>query len=224
MNYADTLICDQTTLAQFQTDEAYNYGRELKVPEQNLLEWLWEQFVDWLQRIFSGVINDSNFRPWLYVLGVVVIITILYFAYRNRHRFFHMEREKGTEVNAENDNIYGVDFVSEIQSAVAKGDWRQAVRMRYLQTLRWLADGEKITWQSFKTPTQYMRELESPHAGEFRRLTNHFIRIRYGNFPADRQLFEEVSRLSSVVCSEEDSVTSRPGDDMTSGKEVADEQ
>lgn len=222
---SDTLVCDTLELARFQADGAYDYGRELQVPEKNLLEWLIEELTSWIHRVLLGVVNSYEFKPWLYILGVVILIVILYLAYRHRHRLFRWERARETAYHTEEDNIYGVDFTKEIDKALARADYWQAVRLKYLETLRWLADREMISWQIYKTPTQYVRELSSPHIGEFRLLTNHFIRIRYGNFAATRQLYDEVERLASEVCAE-----MKPADESSSDqqkpvrKEVGDEE
>ena len=37
---ADTLVCDTTQLAVWQSDADYNYNRELIAPEVNIFEWL----------------------------------------------------------------------------------------------------------------------------------------------------------------------------------------
>ena len=60
------------------------------------------------------------------------------------------------------------------------------MRLLYLQTLKQLSDAERIDWQLYKTPTQYLNEVRLP---AFRQLTNHFLRVRYGNFEATEELF-----------------------------------
>ena len=69
------------------------------------------------------------------------------------------------------DTIYGVDFPGGIAEALSRRDYREAVRLLYLQTLKQLSDAERIDWQLYKTPTQYLNEVRLP---AFRQLTNHF--------------------------------------------------
>ena len=52
---ADTLVCDTTQLAVWQSDPAYNYNRELIAPEINLFEWINKQFGEFLREIFGGL-------------------------------------------------------------------------------------------------------------------------------------------------------------------------
>ena len=95
----------------------------------------------------------------------------------------------------EEDTIYGVDFPGGIAEALSRQNYREAVRLLYLQTLKQLSDAERIDWQLYKTPTQYINEVRLP---AFRQLTNHFLRVRYGNFEATEELF----RLSLIHISE----------------------
>jgi hypothetical protein len=59
-----------------------------------------------------------------------------------------------------------------------------------------LSDSGRIDWQLFKTPTQYTTEVAST---DFRELTTHFLRVRYGNFEATEALFLRMSTLRGAV-------------------------
>ena len=74
--------------------------------------------------------------------------------------------------------------------------YREAVRLLYLQTLKQLSDGKRIDWQLYKTPTQYIYEVRLP---AFRQMTNHFLRVRYGNFEATETLFHAMRDLQKEV-------------------------
>mgnify|MGYP003003230484 CR=1 FL=1 len=65
-----------------------------------------------------------------------------------------------------------------------------------LQTLKQLSDEKRIDWQLYKTPTQYVYEVRMP---AFRQLTNHFLRVRYGNFEATEALFHVMQSLQEEV-------------------------
>ena len=102
-------------------------------------------------------------------------------------------RDAKEEDNDGNETIYGIDFDAEIAKALAASNYRQAVRYLYLKTLRRLSDAGHINWQPSKTPSQYVYEVQRD---EFRQLTQHFLRVRYGNFEATRELYDEMLRLS----------------------------
>ena len=57
-------------------------------------------------------------------------------------------------------------------------------------------DEKRIDWQLYKTPTQYVYEVRMP---AFRQLTNHFLRVRYGNFEATEALFHVMQSLQEEV-------------------------
>lgn len=96
----------------------------------------------------------------------------------------------------EEDTIYGVDFSGGIADALSRSDYREAVRLLYLQTLKRLSDEKRIDWQPYKTPTQYINEVRMP---VFRQLTNHFLRVRYGNFEATEELFNSMKSLQEEI-------------------------
>ena len=79
---------------------------------------------------------------------------------------------------------------------MAQKDYYKAVRIVYLRTLRWLSDGNKISWQLYKTPTQYTREYLSV---EFERMTTAFMRVRYGNYQASEELVKLLVDLESKI-------------------------
>ena len=92
------------------------------------------------------------------------------------------------------DTIYGVDFAGGIADALSH--YREAVRLLYLQTLKRLSDEKRIDWQPYKTPTQYINEVRMP---VFRQLTNHFLRVRYGNFEGTEELFNSMKSLQEEI-------------------------
>ena len=75
------------------------------------------------------------------------------------------------------------------------------MRYVYLQTLRHLSDHALIDWMPQKTPTQYIREYPKD---DFHRLTNLFLRVRYGNFEATPIMYDEVLSLQSSIMQREE--------------------
>lgn len=185
---ADTLSCDSTLLHQYRTDEAYNYARELKAPDLSLMEWLSRKIEELFTDVFS-IQGKGDFRILIYIaLALVFVAVIVYLLYRYQPRLFGRAGYIH-KVEDDEDNIYGVDFDAEYAQAIAQSDYYRAVRMVYLRTLRWLADRNKISWQLYKTPTQYTHEFLSD---AFRHETLSFMRVRYGNYPATEDLVRQL--------------------------------
>ena len=143
----------------------------------------------------------------LSLLAIVVLGVIAWYLWRNHPGLFRRQEQVEAAYDDTEDTIYGIDFDTTIAQALTREDYREAIRLRYLQTLKALTDANIIDWQPFKTPTQYVRELSSSSlcSGDavakaaFRTLTSHFLRVRYGNFSATRQLYDEVDSLRKEV-------------------------
>ena len=182
---ADTLVCDTVQIAKWQSNPAYDYNRELITPEINVFEWLSRRFGELLQKIFGSRFAEEYSGLILICLAIVILLLIIWFLYKNKLPY-----------EVEEDTIYGVDFPGGIADALFRSDYREAVRLLYLQTLKRLSDEKRIDWQPYKTPTQYINEVRIP---VFRQLTNHFLRVRYGNFEATRELFDSMKSLQEEI-------------------------
>lgn len=192
----DTLVCDTARLAYWQTNPLYDYNRELVAPDVNVLRWLSMQMAKLLSRIFGTKFAQEYSGVVLVCLAILLLLLLLWFIYKKRPELFMRSRRSKVTGIVHEDTIYGVDFEQEISRAIDRGDYREAIRLLYLQTLKQFSDAGQIDWQLYKTPTEYIYELkpESVRA-PFRSLTNLFLRVRYGNFEATDVLFEEMQGL-----------------------------
>lgn len=193
---ADTLVCDSTRLAAFQADSAYDYNRELITPEMNIFEWISRQFGEFMRKIFGSRFAEEYSGLILICLAILLLFLIGWFIYKKHPGLFMRSHKNALPYTVEEDTIYGVDFPKGIEEALSRKDYREAVRLLYLQTLKQLSDGGRIDWQLYKTPTQYIYEVRLP---AFRRLTNHFLRVRYGNFEATDELFRTMRTLQEEI-------------------------
>lgn len=197
---ADTLICDTSRIAAWQTDPATNYSRELLTPEVNVMEWISMQMFRLLRKLFGSSFAEQYTEAILITLVSVLLLLILWFLYRKRPELFMRSRRNRLEYMVEEDTIYGVDFEQEIAGALQREDYRAAVRLLYLQTLKLLSDAERIDWQPYKTPTEYLYEVKSEAMRvSLRLLTTSFLRVRYGNFEASEPLFREMREWQEAI-------------------------
>ena len=192
----DTLVCDTAQIALWQSDPAYNYNRELITPELNLFEWISKQFGEFMRKIFGSRFAEEYSGLILICIAIIILLLIIWFVYRKRPELFMRSRKNALPYTVGEDTIYGVDFPGGITDALSRQDYREAVRLLYLQTLKQLSDAERIDWQLYKTPTQYLTEVRLP---AFRQLTNHFLRVRYGNFEATEELFRTMQTLQEEI-------------------------
>lgn len=197
---SDTLSCDTVRLAHWQNNPSYDYNRELQAPELDLYRWLSMQLMKLLEKIFGSRFAAEYTEPILIIIFIVIVLLLIWFVYRKRPELFKRTGKAAIAYTVHEDTIYGVDFQAEIAMALSRGDYKEASRLLYLQTLKFLSDKELIDWQLYKTPTQYIYEVKPETRREpFRDLTNRFLRVRYGNFDATEQSFNEMKKLQAAV-------------------------
>lgn len=193
---ADTLVYDAARIASWQAESAYAYNRELVTPELNVLQWVMKKVDEVLQAIFGTAFVERYSTLFLVCISILIFLLVLWFLYRRRPELFMRSGKKKLAYTVAEDTIYGVDFEAGIAKALERNDYREAVRLLYLQTLKRLSDEGRINWQLYKTPTQYLYEVR---AAAFRQMTHHFLRVRYGNFEANSSLFEEMKLLKGSL-------------------------
>ena len=168
----------------------------MSAPEVNIFVWLRKELAAWLQERID-IHGMEDIISWtLICIAIILLFLIIWFVYKKRPELFMRSPKNALPYTIEEDTTYGVDFPGGITEALSRQDYREAVRLLYLQTLKQLSDAERIDWQLYKTPTQYINEVRMP---AFRQLTNHFLRVRYGNFEATEELFRTMQSLQGEI-------------------------
>ena len=190
---ADTLQTDQQLLQQLQQDPRYAYAIEEQKPS------LMDEFLKWIGERLDAHLdaNISFYQPLFYSICTLAVIILVWWLVRSGvlQRLFGILLKEDVSIEEEaEENIHVIDFEAEIARARSAGDYTRASRLLYLQTLKQLSDAHRIDWQPQKTPAQYTREVSGR---AFLQLTNHFVRIRYGGFEADEQLFLTMEALQA---------------------------
>lgn len=197
---ADTLIYDSAKIAEYQADKRYDYNSQLATPEINLAEIIFRWLSRFFSRFFDTQVADTVTWWFLVIFFVTAVALVAFFIYKKRPELFIREKKKPVRYTVEEETIYGVDFEKELSVALSTGDYRTAIRILYLQTLRFLSDKEFINWQIYKAPTEYIYELKPDTLKTpFRIFTNHFLQVRYGNFKATSHLFETMKSLQDEL-------------------------
>ena len=130
---------------------------------------------------------------------VLLIIFILALAFLIYYMFVNRERD-GEKVSAivELEDVNPSEIpLSELQrllqEALAKSDFRGAVRIYFIFIIRDLAEKRWITWEKDKTNFQYLREMNDKNEYEdFNRSVSYFEIIWYGKRELDAGKFEQV--------------------------------
>ncbi|MCD8032665.1 MAG: DUF4129 domain-containing protein [Bacteroides sp.] len=204
----DTLTADQDRLFYWQSDPAFDYNAEFaaSAPDDRsnvLVDWLLDVISAFLRLIFGRQVSISTTHIVLVVCLVLFVVLLIWYLYKKRDRWIGFFRAYSVPYEVTPDTIYGIDFEADIRQAASQGNYKEAVRLVYLQTLRNLSDRELIFWELYKTPTEYMYELKDEGLRTpFRELTNRFLEVRYGNFQATRSTYDQVLALRSCMVAE----------------------
>ena len=94
------------------------------------------------------------------------------------------------------DNIHDINMDDELEKAITVRNYRLAVRLLYLKSLKQLNDAGLIHWEPNKTNTDYSNELQNfEQRLAFNLLTRQFEYIWYGEFSIDADVFGRISDL-----------------------------
>lgn len=201
---ADTIRYNTAKIAEYQADARYDYNSQLQISDVSLTDIIRRWLGDILRGLFRNAADDTiySLTGWILIgLVVLVVAAVVYFIWKKHPSLFMREKKMpDLPYDVEEENIYGVDFEKELSAALASNDFRSAVRIMYLQTLRFLADKEWIDWRIFKTPTEYMYELKpAVLRPAFRDFTNRFLQVRYGNYQATPELFNAMCEMQRQI-------------------------
>jgi hypothetical protein len=198
---ADTIVYDIKKIAEYQSDRFYDYASQLEAPEYSI----WDMINDWIHRllrgIFGGGFAEKYTSPILIGALILAAAAIIYVLYLKRPELFMRSKKvKPLACNIEDENIHEIDFNTEIAKATGAGDFRFAIRLVYLKTLRILSDSKRIDWQIYKTPSEYLYEMKEKGSKKpFKELTDKFLQVRYGNYDVSEALYEKMLVLHEEV-------------------------
>lgn len=183
---------DKDHLRDLQTDHDYQYGTDTPPPE-NPLARLWAWF---LRKIGNFLSSKAYENVWQYVLLAAIAGVAVYLLLKAEMLgFLFPKRAQSAELAYENlaEDIHEIDFDRAIGEAIDQRNFRLAVRLLYLKTIKQLTDAGQITYKPEKTNRQYVYELaHSPLQADFERLTSQFERVWYGDFSIDETQFSSL--------------------------------
>jgi hypothetical protein len=88
------------------------------------------------------------------------------------------------------ENIFDINYQKEIEKAVNAGDYRLAIRLMFLRSLKQLAQKRIIEYKQERTNFDYLSQLYSTgYYNDFFRLTRNYEYTWYGKFNVNREAF-----------------------------------
>ena len=189
---------DPAQLRNLQTDRDYQYDRDTAPPDNPLArfwEWLW-------RKIRAFLSSEAYQNVWQYVVLAGIAGLVIYLLMKAEVLgFLFPKRAQSSQLTYENiaENIHAIDFDTSIDEAISQRNYRLAVRLLYLQTLKRLTDAGNIHYKPDKTNRQYVYELvNSPLQAGFEGLTRQFEFVWYGDFPVDEGRFGTIREQFQV--------------------------
>ncbi|MBU2946926.1 DUF4129 domain-containing protein [Zobellia uliginosa] len=190
-------------LSKFYQDDAFKY--EVSVAERT---W-WDDFLSWLSnlmlRIFEGIFGVEKASGFLAVffrlvpyilLGVLIYILIRFFLNINASALKQTKTNKALVSLSEEEHIIKNENIQElIEQALAKNDFRLAVRYSYLQILKLMSEKELIAWEPQKTNHDYLKEISKAELqNPFSTITRLYDFTWYGDFPISEIEYQKAKK------------------------------
>ena len=173
---------DSTKIKAYLKDKDFKYFED---PEYTTT--LWERILEWIKGFFSklfsfdpkGVTGDVL----QYLLIAFAFIAIFYVLYRNEIKGLFSKNKSIDSIKSFEtiEDIHSIDYEKLIEQAIENKNYRYAIRLNYIRTLKILTDKEFINWKPDKTNREFINELKVLDIkSSFVNLTNDFEKIWYG--------------------------------------------
>ena len=185
---------NETTIRQYKSDSAFQYE-----PANETSQSSWDRFWMWIWYKIEEITSRPATARILKFLSIAIASALLLFfvirlAGMNKAGLFG-KRNTGDSLQfiASDEDIHAINFNQALQQAIDDRNYRLAIRLLYLQSLKNMADRSLIQWQINKTNSAYVSELQDPsQQKDFYRLTFQFENNWYGNMPVPEHEFISV--------------------------------
>lgn len=184
---------DLQKIRDYRTQKEFLYDEQLSINTN----W-WDRFWRWIWDLITAAMENRYAGSFIKYLVIAIIVALVIFAVIKLIGLdlkIFAGKSKAVDVPYDEtlENIHEINFNEEIEKAVANGNYRLAVRLLYLRSLKLLSDRELIHWQPDKTNQAYVDELADQDKKEqFKVLTLQFEYIWYGDFAIDKDGFKGV--------------------------------
>jgi hypothetical protein len=193
---------DKAALERYSRQQEFRY-----IGAKEQLSW-WDRFWDWFWNWFWSLFDSKGLGVIGIIWNIIELILLLggvaaliYFILKSagidpRNIFSRKSAPSDVPYSEFFEDINTIDFDAEIENAVAKHNYRFAVRLLYLRCLKQLSDSGLIDWKIDKTNSTYINELNDDNRREsFSLLTRQFEYVWYGEFLIDGTVYNTIALL-----------------------------
>lgn len=179
---------DDSTVNKMRNDDNFWYvnlapkREEPKLQQESALEKLAKQ--KWFRNLL-----------WVLIVGGFVAV-LIWFIVSSDIQLFKKQSVaiiKEEEDDLINQSIFDISYDQEIQKAINSQNFRLAIRLLYLQTLKRLAEENIIQYKQERTNNDYVMQLyNTGYYKDFFQLTRHFEYTWYGQFAVAQTSFDVI--------------------------------
>jgi hypothetical protein len=182
-------------LEKIKADKEFQYDRYKEPPKS-----LWDRFWSWFWSKISQFLSTEGGRTTMWTVFIIVgVAVIAYFIFKvvgmKEGGLFGRSSKDSLDYSISSDDIHRISFEEAIQDAIASSNFRLAIRLMYLQSLKKLSDSGYINWQLNKTNTDYLQETRDKKWHYlFSSLTYNFEYTWYGETAINKDRFGVVQQ------------------------------
>ena len=183
---------DTDKLQELQDSGDFDYVAE-KTEPPSLFRRIWNYITGLLQSIFEAATGTPVGKILLYICGfILLMVAIIKLLGINPRDVFYGSSDKGkSEIEFFEENIHELDFDKLLAESLADQDYKLAIRLTYLKTLKLLSDRFLVEWEPGKTNYEYLSELrQADLRASFSTLSYHFDYAWYGDFDVDEGIYK----------------------------------
>ena len=127
-------------------------------------------------------------------MAIAFVLFILYRLFLAEGAFKRQSKSTNAQAEVEEEIITKEsDFDALIRQSLQSGNYRQAVRYHYLQTLHLLAEKNMVQLAPDKTNFQYVSEIANRnHQQPFASLTLNYEYVWYGEFEINKNVYDKI--------------------------------
>jgi hypothetical protein len=132
---------------------------------------------------------------WLVVVAGFIAFLIIYLSNSNVSLFRRTKTIGIHDDGLETDDIFAINYNTEIDKAIKAGNYRLAVRLLFLRLLRGMSEKNIIQYTHDRTNLDYLLQVHhAPWYQQFFRITRNYEYVWYGQFDIDHAKFDTINK------------------------------